>query len=539
MAVPPHDNTPADAPQSSAWAVPPADPKVAHAQAMQAFERSDLATAEGMYSGLVAARPNDLAARFYLAQVLERTSRAGEALEHAEHAFRLAPRQPAIAAFVAHLRRLAGRLNDALDAQRAACALAPQDMQMHLHLGELCERARRFDEADTALATANSCAPHHPEVAARWSRLKRRRNELEGARAILDQVQLDAGTPVARYAYFKERAMVCDLAGDADLAWRALLDASMTCELLPRQADVDPAMLPATIEAFRTAALDGRLADACQSASAIADDSADLAPRIVFLIGPARSGTTMLGQIFDAHPHIRTLDERPMLMRTIYELAGALHMTPTELAMAAASFTPATIERGRAIYRRQLAQECARANVPADTPIIVDKNPGNLIYAPLINLFFPAAPIVALQRDPRDVCLSCFMQAFAMNNLTVHFATWPGTVKLYADMMAGWQAVRPCLTSNILDVTYEALVRSFEPEARRLLDQLGIPWHGDMMSFNEQARAVNTPSYADVTTRVYTRSVGRWQQYANRFEPCVEALAPFIDAYGANEDDIA
>ncbi|MCA9296276.1 MAG: tetratricopeptide repeat protein, partial [Phycisphaerales bacterium] len=129
MSVPPHDNLNDGAAPPTGWVMPPTDPRIAHAQAMQAFERGDLSTAERLYGGLVKAQPNDPAARFYLAQVLERSSRAGEALDHAEQAFRLAPRQPAIAAFVAHLRRLAGRIDDAIDAARTACALAPQDVQ--------------------------------------------------------------------------------------------------------------------------------------------------------------------------------------------------------------------------------------------------------------------------------------------------------------------------------------------------------------------------------------------------------------------------
>ena len=51
----------------------------------------------------------------------------------------------------------------------------------------------------------------------------------------------------------------------------------------------------------------------------------------------------------------------------------------------------------------------------------LDKLPLNIIELGLVEKIFPVSPVVVALRDPRDVCLSAFMQDFELNNAMVHF----------------------------------------------------------------------------------------------------------------------
>ena len=48
--------------------------------------------------------------------------------------------------------------------------------------------------------------------------------------------------------------------------------------------------------------------------------------------------------------------------------------------------------------------------------MVIDKLPLNIMNIGLINLVFPEAKIIVALRDPRDCCLSSFMQDFKLNS---------------------------------------------------------------------------------------------------------------------------
>ena len=76
-----------------------------------------------------------------------------------------------------------------------------------------------------------------------------------------------------------------------------------------------------------------------------------------------------------------------------------------------------------------------------------------------------------------------------------------------------------------------------EPQARRILEVLGVEWDDAVLSFHEKAKArsLSTPSFEAVTEKVHTRAVGRWRNYAERYEPVMEHLAPYIEAFGYSD----
>jgi len=43
---------------------------------------------------------------------------------------------------------------------------------------------------------------------------------------------------------------------------------------------------------------------------------------------------------------------------------------------------------------------------------------------------------------------------------------------------------------------------------------------------------VRSPTYLDVMKPVFKGAVGRWRNYQKHLEPCLEALAPFVKAFG-------
>jgi hypothetical protein len=155
-------------------------------------------------------------------------------------------------------------------------------------------------------------------------------------------------------------------------------------------------------------------------------------------------------------------------------------------------------------------------------PRFVDKLPTNYLYVPLILKALPNAKIVHLVRDPVDACFASFKQLFAdayphsyeQTEMARHHAR-------YRKLMMTWRERFP---GQFFDISYEDTARNLEPNARELIDYLGLSWEDSCLNFHQQAGAVSTASAAQVREPAHTRSIGRWKRYEQQLSPMLEAL---------------
>ena len=166
--------------------------------------------------------------------------------------------------------------------------------------------------------------------------------------------------------------------------------------------------------------------------------------------------------------------------------------------------------------------------------MLVDKQPYNTAHLAAIRRLFPEARVVVALRDPRDACLSLFMQDIRPNQDNLHLPTLADAADLYVAMMTGYVRNRGSLGLAMLEYRYEAIVENLESEARRIVEFLGVPWDPQVLTYYEQARRARRSSINihAVTKPIYSRAVARWTQYADRFAPLESKLGPFVEAFG-------
>jgi len=168
-----------------------------------------------------------------------------------------------------------------------------------------------------------------------------------------------------------------------------------------------------------------------------------------------------------------------------------------------------------------------------DTPHFVDKLPSNFLYVPLILKALPNAKIVHLRRNPMDACFSSFKQLFAdayphsydQEEMARHHAR-------YYRLMETW---RERFGDRFFDIAYEDVARDLEPNARALIDFLGLPFEDACLEFHKQKTAVTTASAVQVRQPAHTKSVGRWRRYEHQLEPTrrtLEALGVPLETSG-------
>jgi len=253
--------------------------------------------------------------------------------------------------------------------------------------------------------------------------------------------------------------------------------------------------------------------------------------RLALLGGHPRSGTTLLEQVVDSHPDVVSAEETDVFNDDAYAPLVKNMPKGTAILNELELFSPEMIQQSRNNYLRRIEVFLGK---PVGPRLLVDKNPSLTLVIPAMARLFPEAKFLIALRDPRDVCMSCFMQPVMLNQVSAAWLSLEGTIGEYIALMGGWRKTMPLLPNPALEVRYEDMVSDLEPVARQTLDFLGVTWDSKVLGFDEHARqkAVRSPTYSDVTKKVFKTAVGRWRNYQKFFEPHLAKLEPLAKELG-------
>ena len=134
----------------------------------------------------------------------------------------------------------------------------------------------------------------------------------------------------------------------------------------------------------------GEMSKESYSSGCLSDANTMRVP-IVMIIGPPRSGTTLLGNLLDLHPRISTIIE------PYYIWDHHFREYPHDQMSEKDASDP---------VRRRIRGSFGRYLTDIGADMVVDKSPRNSIKIPFIKAVFPEAYFVIIMRDPRDTILS-------------------------------------------------------------------------------------------------------------------------------------
>ncbi|MDB6059506.1 MAG: Sulfotransferase [Verrucomicrobiales bacterium] len=395
-----------------------------------------------------------------------------------------------------------------------------------VRLAELYEHLHRVEEASSLIERALQSDAAHPLALLARARLERQAGHLEESERLLRSVLITTDRETKIRGYY-ELGLVLDGQKRYDEAMSTFLEAKAMLR-------VEAAPL---IEPFK--ALRARLTRMQSSISAGMfqrwfDASPALQPprRLALLCGHPRSGTTLLEQVLDSHPDITSVEETNIFTTYAYNpLARRAEGGPLMLEVLE-SAAHSALNQSRQNYFSTVELHLGRS---IGHRMLIDKNPSFNFFIPAYVRVFPEVKILAALRDPRDVCLSCFMQPIIpLSQRSTAYLSISDTVEEYVATMAIWRTLKPLLQHRSLEVHYEDLVGDLEAVSRRTLGFLGVSWDERVMHFDAHARTkrVRSPTYADVTKPISTRAMGRWRNYQKYLEPHLEKLDPFLKAFG-------
>jgi tetratricopeptide (TPR) repeat protein len=246
----------------------------------------------------------------------------------------------------------------------------------------------------------------------------------------------------------------------------------------------------------------------------------------IFLIGFPRSGTTLLDTILRTNKKIEVIEEKPVLRNFLRNLEIKTKNDLNNLDNLDKKF----IQNMQNVYFEEREQYLENKK----TKTVIDKMPLNIIYIAEILRFFPNAKFIFALRNPYDSVLSCFMQQFELNPAMKNFTSLESSVILYDLVMQLWTIYKDAFSINCHFIKYEDLVTDFEKTTKEIFKFLEIDWSDSTKNFHITAKKrlnISTPSYNQITSPLYTRSISRWKNYEKEFKGLKNILDPWLDEF--------
>ncbi|MFZ4109394.1 MAG: sulfotransferase [Polymorphobacter sp.] len=520
------------------------------AQIDAALAAGDVAGAVALSRAALAAGSPDPFACNLVAWADIEAGRAAEGEALARRGLALAPDDPGLLTTLGLALRRQSRLREALAAYDAAIALAPDYAVAWLERGFALHQGNSLQLAAQSYGRAAALDPGQAPAFAGMAAIASTQGEGGEARRFASEaLARDPRDAVAHCAI--ARADVADGAEDAAVArLEALLSApglnidnrSAALSLLgdalaktgePQRAHDAWAAAKASLpDRFPQMAAAEPLVDMVARIDAAVLTGPDrfavpgAAPerRHAFLLGYPRSGTTLVETILATAPGVVTLEELPTLLAAetyFYLLADG----PAALG----SMDAATADSLRTAYWQRVSD----FGVAPEARLFVDMDPLKTMDLPLIGRLFPAATVIVMRRDPRDVLLSCFRQNFAASPIAFEFASLARAARHYDALMRLQRHSLARMANPVFELRYEELVADFDGVTRRLCTALGLEWSEALRDFGATARQrnVSTASVGQVRRGLYNGG-GQWQRFAAQLAPVLPVLQPWLDEFG-------
>jgi tetratricopeptide (TPR) repeat protein len=402
----------------------------------------------------------------------------------------------------------------ALHAQ--AARLDPRNLDRQLSLAEILARTAGVEEARTAVSQCLKLNPRDEQARLLSAHLDRRENKLADAeRQLRDLLTSVLKDPQVRYSCHSELAQILDGTGRFEEAMTWLEEGKkfarqvFNVEAERRKVDErhenmvrETRLLPKNILEIW--------------GKTFPPPARAVAPPLVFLTGSARSGTTLLERVLDAHPAVAAGDE-----------SRAFQSVETHVNMAGPAISAKELNISRQRYLKNFWMALGRSG---EGKVLVDKNPSRTFWLPAFLRVFPELRVLIALRDPRDIMISLYFQDHPNTNCL----SFERLARHYQNIMDLWLTVRDWEGLAWRETRYEDIVADLSKEGGRVTQFLGLEWHERQARFHESNRQkpVMSTNYKDVTKPIYTKSVGRWRVYEKHLVPILPMLEPYCKKFG-------
>lgn len=236
-------------------------------------------------------------------------------------------------------------------------------------------------------------------------------------------------------------------------------------------------------------------------------------PPYLFIVGCARSGTTLLHRIVDAHPMVTITPEMHWISKrpsadggrdqplvtpeVVSELAD--HKRFSQFVMDREGFEGLLVPGESVPYREFLGRLFELYGRVREKPLVGNKTPSYVRHLPELHGSWPEARFVHIVRDGRDVCLSVLGWK-KVGKILGRYSTWEedpvSTAALWWErkVRAGHEAGAALGPGLYHEMRYEDLILDPEGECRVLCRFLDLSYDSVMVRFSEGKTRTDLPN---------------------------------------------
>ncbi|MEM9529818.1 MAG: sulfotransferase [Pseudomonadota bacterium] len=451
-------------------------------------------------SRAIALDPENVEGYLKLGQVLQEGRQYDRAIKVYENGLKVVPGSAQLLCDMGAAQLALGDAEGAITSLRQALRLRPLNIAAVYNLGSAFVETGLFEEAERRFRQVLRLRPGHADA---WFKLMHCRRQEIGDRNNIEKLQRLAqkgGEDVnPRLLFALGKAL-----DDTQQYSEAFAAYSRANEKRAAQFPHDPAVLERSVELTTQTFSDELLHRLAKSGVG--------QPRMLFIVGLPRSGSTLLSQILGAHPDMHELGEHQRLnwvKMAIAQPFGGRVRYPDMVPL----LSPMDLNRMASDYLKE---------IPQTTGWLVDKTLSHYQDVGLLHLLFPDALFVDMQRDPRDCGLSMYFSDFSSGHAYAYrFNTLARRIRSHRQLLDHWHTVLP---QRLIRIRYEHLVSDMEQQIEAITRAAGAPRHPSPQSFAARSNVVNTASAWQVRQPLYSSSVGRWRNYAEHLNPFLSLL---------------
>jgi tetratricopeptide (TPR) repeat protein len=426
------------------------------------------------------------------------------------------PKNTEVLRWLANEYELAGLYAKSRWLWNEAANLEPGKMELQINLASFLVRANSDEESRPVVNRCLELDPRNEQARYLSAHLDRRQDKLaEAEKQLRELLASDVNAPQLRYAFHLELARVLDRSGRYDEAMTQLEDGkSFLRTALNAGAEEEALREQFQNEVRKITSLPKDILN--RWGNNFPPRARLATPPVAFLSGVARSGTTLMEKVLDAHPAVAACDESLAFERIQNQFDFAAPILPAP-----------RLNALRQLYVNNLA---AALGGEIKGKLLLDKNPSRIMCLPGFLRVFPELRVVIGLRDPRDVIVSIYYHEHPGTN----YLTFEQLAQRYSLLMDVWLAVREWEGFNWIETRYEDLVADLEGEGGRITKFLGLEWDKRQARYYEhnQEKPILSNNAADVARPVYRRAVGRWRAYEKQLAPIMSVLEPYCKKLG-------
>jgi len=405
-----------------------------------------------------------------------------------------------------------GRVAEAVSVLEPAARAGQLNLSELFHLSRMLMFAGRLDQAGVLAKRLLQSEPGNPFL---WERLAQIKQFTSGDPDLETLVKLQgelanaAPRPRASGAWALAKAYV-DLGDD-----------NAAAKMLGEAAAARRQVVKIDLESFAASAAASLQALPLEEITwpAVGKDHGS---RVIFILGPQRSGTTLVEQILDRHPTITGGGEIKFL-GLMRHLLGDFTRAPIGVFVERMNRVRPGHDPWEAVRRWYFALGDERFGTGAR---FTDKLLSNHLRLSVIVRAFPGARIIRCRRDPLDVAWSCWRAQFGEESWWNSDPAWIARhIAEYERLLDIWAKRIPGL---FVEVDYERLVADPDTEIPKVLEACGLADDPATRRPQESNRAVMTSSFLQVRESIHAGQVDA----SRRFPRATRGLREALEAEG-------